>query len=305
MAWRYRLAAAQTQHLLQKVLRKRTGFTRGCKMKRLFHLLPASFLILGLARFASAQSTPYPGEDLPKVYDRLLSKINAIPIYDNHAHPGFADDNDVDAMASPPDESSVLRLRDDNPEFVTASKFLFGYPYDDFKPEHAKWLSERKKAAEAAGGQAYFDSILDKLNVETCLANRAFMAPYLNPKRFHWVFFADSFFYPFDNHDQTASTPDMGVYIPLQEKMLVRYKKQMKVDSLPADLAGYEISSATPWPTIKNAAAWPSNLKPPISALSISATRRAKKPTPFTPSTTPPAFLPPKTIASFRTTFSA
>src|SRR6266852_6241217 len=156
MAWRYRLAAAQTQHLLQKVLRKRTGFTRGCKMKRLFHLLPASFLILGLARFASAQSTPYPGEDLPKVYDRLLSKINAIPIYDNHAHPGFADDNDVDAMASPPDESSVLRLRDDNPEFVT------------------------------------------------------------------------------------ASTPDMGVYIPLQEKMLVRYKKQMKVDSLPADLAGYE-----------------------------------------------------------------
>jgi hypothetical protein len=209
-------------------------------MKRLFHLLCACALPLAAAAATSAQSTPYPGEDLAKVYDRLLSKINAIAIYDNHAHPGFADDNDVDAMASPPDESSVLRLRDDNPEFVAASKFLFGYPYDDFKPEHAKWLADRKKAAEASGGQAYFDSILDKLNVETCLANRAFMAPYLNPKRFHWVFFADSFFYPFDNQEQTASTPDMGVYIPLQEKMLVRYKKQMNVDSLPADLAGYE-----------------------------------------------------------------
>src|SRR5256885_15152549 len=143
-------------------------------------------------------------------------------------------------MASPPGESSVLRLRDDNPEFITAAKQLFGYPYDDFKPEHAKWLADRKKAAEQAGGTKYFDSILDKLNVETCLANRAFMAPYLDTKRFHWVFFGDSFFYPFDNRDQAASTPDMGVYIPLQEKMLPRYKKQMNADKLPADLAGYE-----------------------------------------------------------------
>ncbi len=118
-------------------------------------------------------------------------------------------------------------------------------------PEHAKWLADRKKSAEASGGQSYFDSILDKLNVETCLANRAFMAPYLNPARFHWVFFGDSFFYPFDNHDQIASTPDNGVYIPLQEKMLARYKKQMigrglylepanDKGALPADLTGYE-----------------------------------------------------------------
>jgi uncharacterized protein len=209
-------------------------------MKRLFHSLAALALALCVARAASAQSAPYPGADLPKVYEKLLTKINAIPIYDNHAHPGFADDADVDAMASPPDESSVLRLRDDNPEFVTAAKSLFGYPYDDFKPEHAKWLVDRKRAAEKSGDPAYFDSILDKLNVETCLANRAFMAPYLDTKRFHWVFFGDSFFYPFDNHDQTASTPDNGVYIPLQEKMLSRYKKQMNVDALPTDLAGYE-----------------------------------------------------------------
>src|SRR5262249_35613253 len=95
-------------------------------------------------------------------------------------------------------------------------------------------------AAKKSPGSAYFDQILDKLNTETCLANRAFMAPYLDPKRFHWVFFGDSFFYPFDNHDQTAGTPDMGVYIPLQEKMLARYKKQMNVNELPADLTGYE-----------------------------------------------------------------
>jgi hypothetical protein len=101
-------------------------------------------------------------------------------------------------------------------------------------------LADRKNAAKKSGSSAYFDQILDKLNVETCLANRAFMAPYLDTKRFQWVFFGDSFFYPFDNRDQTSSTPDMGVYIPLQEKMLARYKKQMGVEALPADLTGYE-----------------------------------------------------------------
>jgi hypothetical protein len=209
-------------------------------MKRSFHLLAAFALSSGLAASTGAQSSPYPAANLPMLYEDLLAKIDAIPIYDNHAHPGFADDSDVDAMASPPDESSVLRLRDDNPEFVTAAKSLFGYPYDDFKPEHAQWLADRKKAAEKSGDPAYFDSILEKLNVDVCLANRAFMAPYLDTKRFHWVFFGDSFFYPFDNRDQTTSTPDMGVYVPLQEKMFARYKKQMNLATLPADLAGYE-----------------------------------------------------------------
>jgi uncharacterized protein len=170
----------------------------------------------------------------------LLKQIDAMQMYDNHSHPGFADDTDVDAMAAPPDESSTLRLREDNPEFVAAAKALFAYPYDDFQPQHAKWLADKAKAAEQAGGVAYFDTILDKLNVDICLANRAMMAPYLDPKRFHWVFFGDSFFFPFDNKEQTGRSPDMGVYIPLQEKMLGRYKKQEGVEGLPGDLAGYE-----------------------------------------------------------------
>src|SRR4029077_20231937 len=140
----------------------------------------------------------------------------------------------------PPDESTVLRLRESNPEFVAAAKALFAYPFDDFKPEHAKWLIDKKKAVEAAGGTAYFDSILDKMNIETCLANRVALAPYLNPKRFHWVFFVDSFLFPFDNSDQIAKNGDMAVYVPLQEKVLERYKKNQGVGALPADLAGYE-----------------------------------------------------------------
>jgi hypothetical protein len=192
------------------------------------------------ATSAAGQAKPLPGGDVNKLYEKLLKQIDQIPIYDNHSHATFPDDSDMDAMASPPEASSVLRLRDDNPEFVAAAKALFGYPYDDFQPAHAKWLIDKKKAAEQQGGTTYFDGILDKLNVETCLANRVALAPYLNPKRFHWVFFVDSFLFPFDNHDQIAKNGDMAVYIPLQEKVLQRYKKQESVTDLPADLAGYE-----------------------------------------------------------------
>jgi hypothetical protein len=200
----------------------------------------AAAVAASMASSARGQAQPYPSGDVKKTYDRLLKQIEAIPMYDNHSHPGFADDTDVDAMAAPPDESATSRLREDNPEFVAGAKALFAYPYNDFAPDHAKWLAEKKKAAEQGGGTTYFDSLLDKLNVDICLANRAMMAPYLDPKRFHWVFFGDSFFFPFDNSQQRASTPDMGVYVPLQEKMLARWKKQEGITGLPADLAGYE-----------------------------------------------------------------
>jgi len=209
-------------------------------MKALLRFVLGILLLVSCAPFGQGQARPFPSGDLKKTYERLLKQIDAIPMFDNHAHPGFADDPDVDAMAAPPDESSPLRLREDNPEFVDAAKALFGYPYKDLQPEHAKWLAAKSKAAEQVGSVQYFDTILDKLNTEVCLANRAMMPTYLDPKRFHWVFFGDSFFFPFDNTQQAASTPDMAVYVPLQEKMLGRYKKQEGIEGLPANLAGYE-----------------------------------------------------------------
>jgi hypothetical protein len=209
-------------------------------MKHLMRTGLALWVGLAATTAAAGQAKPLASGDVPKIYDRLLKQIDQIPIYDNHSHATFSDDSDMDAMAGPPDESSVLRLREDNPEFVAGAKALFGYPYADFKPEHAKWLIDKKKAAETDAGTAYWDSILDKVNIETCLANRVFLGPYLDPKRFHWVFFVDSFLYPFDNRDQTGKNGDLGVYIPLQEKVLQRYMKQENVSGLPADLAGYE-----------------------------------------------------------------
>jgi len=210
-------------------------------MKHLIHLafLACCSLANPFTIFAQAQPSASPAE-VAKIYARLLPQINKIPAYDNHSHATFPDDSDMDAQSSPPGESTVMRLRDSNPEFVAAAKSLFGYPYNDFAPEHAKWLIDKKKAAEASGSAAYWDGILDKLNIEICLANRVALAPYLDPKRFHWVFFVDSFLFPFDNHDQTGKNTDLGVYIPLQEKVLQRYEKQESLTTIPADLAGYE-----------------------------------------------------------------
>jgi hypothetical protein len=194
----------------------------------------------GFPSFAAGQARPFPGPDLQQIYQRLLPKIEKIPAFDHHAHPGFADDPDVDAMAAPPDASAALRTRDDNPELIAAAKALFGYPYKDLSPDHSKWLVAKKaELKKQYAGTAYFNMILDKINTESSVANRAMMPDYLDPKRFPWVFFADSFMWPFNNERETGRNPDEGVFIPLQEKMLHRWMEQENISKLPANLNDY------------------------------------------------------------------
>ena len=195
---------------------------------------------MGISSLAVAQARPFPGPDVQQIYQRLLPQIEKIPAFDHHAHPGFADDPDVDAMAAPPDASEALRTRDDNPELIAAAKALFGYPYADLSPEHSRWLVAKKaELKKQNSGTAYFNMILDKLNIESSVANRAMMPDYLDPQRFPWVFFADAFMWPFNNERETARNPDEGVYIPLQEKMLHRWMQQENVPKLPAGLDDY------------------------------------------------------------------
>jgi len=192
---------------------------------------------------ASAQASPLPpkGEaDVHEIYERLLSRIEKIPIFDNHAHPAFADDTDVDAMAAPEGASEAVRIRETNPELAAAAKNLFGYPYDDFAPEHAKWLEAKTTEMKKQEGAKYFSNILDRVGIETVLANRVAMPNYLEPTRFRWVFFVDSLLFPFDNTQLEKRDSDEALYLHLQERVLHRYMKQEGVSSLPDDLAGYE-----------------------------------------------------------------
>src|SRR6202162_2896224 len=111
-----------------------------CQVWRAFLLCAMVFP----ASFAAAQARPFPGPDVQEIYQRLLPQIEKIPAFDHHAHPGFSDDPDVDAMPAPPDASEALRTRDDNPELIAAAKALFGYPYSDLSPEHSRRLGAHK-----------------------------------------------------------------------------------------------------------------------------------------------------------------
>ena len=194
--------------------------------------------VLLLTRTAWPQSHALPAGDVQAIYKRLMPQIERIKIFDHHAHPGFGDDPDVDAQATPP-QHLPYRARETNPELVTAVKALFGYPYSDLSDEHMRWLADRSSKAEKGGGTEYFDAILDKCGIEASVANRVAMASYLNPKRFRWVFFVDSFLFPFDNKSVTGENPDQGVYIPLQEKVLHRYMQQAGISRLPDSFDDY------------------------------------------------------------------
>lgn len=204
----------------------------------------ACAILLLLAGMLSAEqlpeATPPSSAAYQQTYDRLLKAINAIPIFDNHGHPGFADDPNVDAMVSPPGASAAFRLRDGNPELIAASKALFQYPYDDNSPEHLQWLAKKKaELKQKEKGYEYFDTILDQLNIEQAVANRVEPGPYLSPKRFRWVFFVDSLLFPFNNQAFIARNGDLAVYVPLQEKKLHKELAQEALQSLPATFDGY------------------------------------------------------------------
>lgn len=212
-----------------------------------FHARPLQrtliLILLFTSAYANAQQAPEAAitstQAVQTLSAHLLSAIEKIPIFDDHSHPGFADDADVDAMASPPG-SIPLRLRPDNPELIVASKDLFGYPYNDATPDHLQWLVRRKaELRKQKVGTAYFDDILNRLNVEEVLANRVRPAAYLSPKRFRWVFFVDSLLFPFDNHPAIASNGNQAVFIPLQEKKLQDELAQQGLHQLPPTFDEY------------------------------------------------------------------
>lgn len=186
-----------------------------------------------------AQASPNMAPGYQQTYDRMLRQIRQITILDDHGHPGFADDSDVDAMAAAPSHPP-LRLQSDNPELIAASKDMFAYPYSDNSAEHLKWLIAKKaEMRRSSPGDQYFDRMLDKLNVETMMANRVAMPGYLDRKRFHWVFFVDSFLFPLNNSDLTARNIDEGVYVPLQQKLLKRELEQAGLAALPGTFPEY------------------------------------------------------------------
>jgi len=188
----------------------------------------------------TAQSRPLVAPEASAIYQRLLPQISKIKIFDHHAHPGIAGDAEVDPASPPEGGPPPLRLREETPDWVAAARALFGFPFTDVHGAHGAWLADKKKALRASlAGQKYFNSILDRVGIETSIANRITMGDSLDPKRFKWVFYVDPVLFPFDNSGLAARNPDQAAYMPSQTALLRRFETAARLAGLPPDLAGY------------------------------------------------------------------
>jgi predicted TIM-barrel fold metal-dependent hydrolase len=209
----------------------------------LLALLSAALLLFAFAPSALAQK-PDP---------QLLAQIEKIRAIDDHSHPpalvgpGEKDD-EYDALPCDPLQPTPppATSRPENPQFLAAWKALWGYPYNDMTPAHARWVLAAKARIQKQQGDNYPDWVLDRLGIETELANREAMGRGLQPPRFRWVPFDDALLLPLNNDGLGAETPDRKFFYGRETQLLARYMKTLGMTAPPASLDGYLAKVVTP-----------------------------------------------------------
>ncbi len=160
----------------------------------------------------------------------IESELRQIRAIDNHAHPmkvvsGGEVDRDYDAL--PADAIQDLSLptpfREGSPYFPRAWHALFGYEYQDAKPEHLSALQQTKRNIAKQKGDLYPSWVLNQANTEIMLANRVAMGRGLTSDRFKWVPFADMFLFPLNNSALKAKDPEHKAFIEHEEQLLKNY----------------------------------------------------------------------------------
>jgi uncharacterized protein len=170
----------------------------------------------------------------------LLAQIEAIRAIDTHAHPipamrtGGTDEFDPPESVPPFGPPALLRL--DNPAWRKAWRALYGYSADSLDPERIRSV---KLEARSRGGAAYARSVLDKLNIETMLANRHAVGTGLEPPRFRLVWFVDPFVFPLNNESAKSLNPQRRAAYETEEAWLSTYMKERGVAQLPSSLDEY------------------------------------------------------------------
>jgi predicted TIM-barrel fold metal-dependent hydrolase len=184
---------------------------------------------------------------------QLLAEINKIKAIDNHSHPpklvaqGEKDD-DMDALPCDPLEPSdpTTISRPENPQYLAAWKALYGYRYNDAKPEHVKELLAAKQRVMKEQGDNFPNWVLDQLGIESELANRVALGRGLAPPRFRWVSFDDALLLPLNNSSVANETPDRKFFYSREEMLLKRYLKDLNLSALPPTLEEYISKVITP-----------------------------------------------------------
>lgn len=213
--------------------------------------------LLLLSIFGVAAGLFAPRSRAQKPDSALLAYIKNIRAIDDHAHPpalpvnGQADD-EYDALPCAPLEpsDSPANTRPDNPQFLEAWKALWKYRYSDMSAAHMQELLATKARIRKEQGENYPDWVLDRLGIDTELANREAMGSGLRPPRFRWVPFDDALLFPLDNSSLASETPDRNFFFTREEQLLRRYLENLGQGKLPATLDAYLKEVVTP--TLQN-----------------------------------------------------
>src|SRR5215471_15712003 len=201
---------------------------------------------------AAAASAAAPDATMPD--PALLNEINQIKVIDNHSHPPALNgpngekDEDFDALPCDPLEptDAGMFFREDNPVYIQAWKKMFGYKYDDFKPEHVQELIAAKEAVKKREGEDYPIWVLGQLGIESELANRIALGPGQRPPYFLWVPFDDTLLFPLNNSSLAAQSPDRKVFFGREEILFARYMNDLQSNGPPPTLAQYTAQIVTP-----------------------------------------------------------
>ena len=167
----------------------------------------------------------------PNVDAQIAAEIARIKAIDNHAHPvrptldGEPPDHEYDALPveSLEAQSEPIRQRPGSPELLAAHREIFGGD---------------KPAAARKYGRDYAAQVLDRLNIETMLANRVAIGPGLTTPRFLWVPFADALMYPLPT-DPLIHNSDQKAFFALEARLLQRYYAESGIAVRPATLGDY------------------------------------------------------------------
>lgn len=182
----------------------------------------------------------------PSVDLQLAVEIAKIKAIDNHAHPvrvTGANDKDTEYDALPVEVmepySEPARTRDGSPEIFPAWRGLYGFAFTDHSPEHRKAVAARKQRIMREQGDNYSVWVLDRLGIETMLANRVAMGRGLPGRRFAWVPFADALMYPLDNAGLAAQNPDYKTFFEDEDRLLRRYLEESGLSKRPGSFDEY------------------------------------------------------------------
>lgn len=177
----------------------------------------------------------------------LLREIESIRAIDSHAHPApYAPTGTGHSVPdSVPPFGPPARLRPSNPEYREAWHRLWGYDPSAKAPVDPPEILRRRQSVMREFGDGYPAWVLDRLGIETMMANHSVLGPGLVQPRFRWVWDVNPVLFPLDN-SAAKINPQRASDFTQDEALLRGYLAAERFSAMPSSLSEYLDSFVTP-----------------------------------------------------------